>query len=421
MRLPSWSEFKEKLDAFEKEAGEKVGKLKKDYPMLDRAIQAAITVGVPPPFNFVARNIYNSFNGTPKEKSDEVLNYFNYLKNKGEKHYEEVATKLDSVLINVQDLKQFSAKEETVENIKDILISSSNQIDQKLVELQLNISEMNTNVTEIKEDQKVLLKGQESMQSDIDVIKQQLVVLVGREQQTLEQVNIEPKIIEEKAKTPEITHEIVSQIEQIREEKEDLHTQLEKLGEKPDVNVPLTIAEANFDYRVGNFDGASELYDKVLEVDPENEIAKKNKELTVGKLDKILGKQKTFRDKNIDLKKLAQKMEQFFSEKKFKDIQLDEDPKGKWFVVKAKKGGIGSTLGGTRKAIHILIQGKPERFKVEMTTGEWGKNMAITASTAFLTWGISAGIGMAANAKFRGDLWKFIEESVESLQGTKEP
>ena len=106
--------------------------------------------------------------------------------------------------------------------------------------------------------------------------------------------------------------------------------------------------------------------------------------------------------------------------KKFKDAQIDEDPKGKWFIVKARKGGIGSTLAGTRKAIHILIQGKPERFKVEMTTGEWGKNMAIAAGTALLTWGVSAGIGMAANAKFRNDLWKYIEKSVEELLNTKE-
>lgn len=412
-RFPSWGEFTGSVATFKGKCDVSLKKFKNDHPMLDKAILSALPF-LPEPFNAIATQVYGSAQGTSLEKSNEVLSYLTYLESRGQKNYEQLATKLDAVLVDVASLKEISAKEETVEQIREILLSSGKSTENRLEDLKTSLVSIDTTVSEIKE-------GQKAMQSDIDVIKQQLVILVGREQQTLEQVNIQPTIIEKKKKHPEITQEIAKEIEEILEEKEELEDQLEELGEKQEINIPLTISEANFHHHVGHFDNASDLYDKVLEVEPENEIAKKNKELTVGRIDKYFGKQRTFKNKNVKLLSLAKELEQFFHEQKFSDVLIEEDPDGKWFDVQAKKGGIGATLSNTRKAIHVLIQGKPERFQVEMTTGEWGKNIALGAIVGYgLTMGISSGIGMAKNIKFKNKLWKYIEDSVDKLLNTKE-
>ncbi len=250
-----------------------------------------------------------------------------------------------------------------------------------------------------------------------DELKQRLAIMYGLEHKMLDEIEIKPEVIHEKA-TPKISKDTLSRIEEIKDAKEELHEKLEKLGEKPAVDVSLTLKEANLGYFVGNYDEADKLYERVLEVEPENTVARKNKELVASRLDKALGKEKTWKNKNVDIKSLAKQIEKFFQDEGYKDVMIVEDEAGNWYDVQAKKSGIASTLSGTRKAIHVLVEKNPTGFKVSMTLGEWGKNIAIAAGTAFLTWGVSSAIGMAANAKFRKKLWNHIVESVRLLENT---
>ncbi len=246
-------------------------------------------------------------------------------------------------------------------------------------------------------------------------LKEKLAVMFEIEHKVFEEINISPDVIEEKKESPTISKDALNKIQEIKGAKEEIHEKLESLGEKPEVDVSLTLKEANLGYFVGNYDEANKLYDKVLEVEPTNHVAKKNKELTVNKLDLALGKNKVWKNKDIDILALSQRIEKFFKSEGFNKVRIEEDPDGNWYDVQAKKGGIKSTLSGTRKAIHVLIEKNSGELKVSMTLGEWGKNLAIAAGTAFLTWGVTAAAGAIANAKFRKKLWDYIEESVSLL------
>ena len=102
VRFPSWDEFVSKLGSFEQKVNDSVGKFKENHPLLDKAIKQSLPL-LPPPFNAIAGQIYDSFEGSEEDKTNEMLSYFNYLKSRGQKNYEQLATKLDAVLIDVSD------------------------------------------------------------------------------------------------------------------------------------------------------------------------------------------------------------------------------------------------------------------------------------------------------------------------------
>lgn len=152
MQFPSWREFTKNLSELEKKVNEKITEFKDNHPLLDKAIQKIIPM-LPPPFDKIAEQIYSSFEGTVQEKSDAVLNYFKYLQSQGENHYNKIASQLNSILINLDDIKLNKAKESTLQQIQEILISNGNTTIQKL---------------DLLRNQIVLITGKlDKMQSDI--------------------------------------------------------------------------------------------------------------------------------------------------------------------------------------------------------------------------------------------------------------
>ena len=127
-----------------------------------------------------------------------------------------------------------------------------------------------------------------------------------------------------------------------------------------------------------------------------------------------MGKEGNWQDKNVDLKKLSEKVQQFFYDDGFSEVRLDTDPNGSWFEIQARKTGALRTVISSRKAIHVIIKGSSEKFSVSVATGEWGKNFAVSA---LFTGGIGL-IGMGFNLKFTNKLWNFIKESVTSLENS---
>jgi len=122
-------------------------------------------------------------------------------------------------------------------------------------------------------------------------------------------------------------------------------------------------------------------------------------------------------NKNVNLNLLAQRIENFFREDGFTDVMKEEDQNGQWWEIQARKTGIVRTVVGSRKAIHILIRGKPDKFKVVMDVGDWGKNIAAGAVLGMLTAGIAL-IGVGLTAEFQHKLWNRIQLAVDSLAST---
>src|SRR5205823_1375321 len=73
----------------------------------------------------IAGSIYDSFNGSDDEKFQQVKNYLNTLQNQGEEHYNKIASQM-------AEFKEFVANERTLLEIKDIIISKDDNVNQKL-------------------------------------------------------------------------------------------------------------------------------------------------------------------------------------------------------------------------------------------------------------------------------------------------
>ena len=127
-----------------------------------------------------------------------------------------------------------------------------------------------------------------------------------------------------------------------------------------------------------------------------------------------MGKEGDWSDKNVDLKKLTQKIQQFFYDDGFSEVRLAEDPHGTWYEIQARKTGAFRTVVSSRKAIHTIIKGNPNKFNISVGTGEWGKNFAVSA---LFTGGIGL-IGMGFNLKFTNKLWNFTKNAVMELENS---
>lgn len=127
-----------------------------------------------------------------------------------------------------------------------------------------------------------------------------------------------------------------------------------------------------------------------------------------------MGREGDWVGKNVDLKKLAAGVDRFFKDDGFHEIRVDEDPHGSWFQIQAKKIGALRTVVSSRKAIHVIIKGEPNKFIVSVGTGEWGKNFAVAG---LFTGGVGL-IGMGFNLRFTTKLWNHVKELVASLENS---
>jgi hypothetical protein len=148
LKFPSWTEFTSKVSKLEQDISDKIHSFKNNHPLLDEAIKASFSL-LPPPFNSIAENIYDRFEGSEKEKSAEVISYFKQLRDQGEYHYNQVTEQLESILIEVQDIRAITAKEDTVKRIQEILISTGSATNQKLEDLRQDIGTVITKVDQV--------------------------------------------------------------------------------------------------------------------------------------------------------------------------------------------------------------------------------------------------------------------------------
>ena len=126
------------------------------------------------------------------------------------------------------------------------------------------------------------------------------------------------------------------------------------------------------------------------------------------------GKGASWKNKNVDLEKLAQKIEDFFHADGFTEVRQEESDDKNQYVVQAKKAGVLRTLTSTRKVLTVVIDGTPNDFHVKVGTGEWGKGIAVSVALT----GVVGLVGLGFNAAFREKVWSNIKSIVLSLENT---
>ena len=151
---------------------------------------------------------------------------------------------------------------------------------------------------------------------------------------------------------------------------------------------------------------------KKKELDEFEEILEKEQNYRIEKDSK--GKGASWKNKNIDLEKLAQRIEDFFYADGFSEVRRDVSTDKTQYVVQAKKAGVLRTLTSTRKVLTVVIDGTSNDFHVKVGTGEWGKGIAVSVALT----GVVGLVGLGFNAAFREKVWSNIKSIVLSLENT---
>ena len=127
-----------------------------------------------------------------------------------------------------------------------------------------------------------------------------------------------------------------------------------------------------------------------------------------------------FIDKHIELERLANRIETYLQENKF-EVAFSKDDSRKKIFIQARKVGVLRTAAGARRSTDIMIEGSPNRFQVTIGTGEWGKNLLMSAPLFLVPIvGISATIAkLYTGKKFESNLWKFVKDQIGFLSQSK--
>ena len=126
-----------------------------------------------------------------------------------------------------------------------------------------------------------------------------------------------------------------------------------------------------------------------------------------------------FKGADVNLKELANEIQNFLRNDGFAKTKIEDDGYGNYFDVQGIKSGWWRTISSSRKAIHVIIEGAPNRFTVNVGVGEWGKNIGVASLTAISTMGIGLifqGAGIGSNILFERKLNKFIHSAVFHLK-----
>jgi hypothetical protein len=136
--MPSLREFLEKESKFEQQVNDKINDGLKGFsdkhPLISTAFKTSLHL-LPPPFDTIAQNIYNTSDDSDEEKLKQVREFLNKIRTKDEDHFNRIVAKLDKICDNLVQLKDSVATQDTLLEIKDIIISKDNNIMKKLDEI----------------------------------------------------------------------------------------------------------------------------------------------------------------------------------------------------------------------------------------------------------------------------------------------
>lgn len=128
---------------------------------------------------------------------------------------------------------------------------------------------------------------------------------------------------------------------------------------------------------------------------------------------------KTYTNRNRDLEVLLKDVETWFKEDGYQTQMSKTD--GSYLLQAAKTETWRKAVGASR-AFNVLLQGEPNGFSVDLSTGEWAANLAAGGLAAVLTGGftlVASGIAVGWSKKIEADLWTFIDQKVMFGEKTK--
>ncbi|MEO9308812.1 MAG: hypothetical protein ABI337_00785 [Nitrososphaera sp.] len=132
-----------------------------------------------------------------------------------------------------------------------------------------------------------------------------------------------------------------------------------------------------------------------------------------------MAKTHRFYDYNVDIERLATRIETYLTENNFEvAFSKDQTQPTSWCFIQARKLGALRTAAGARRSTDISIRGVPNNFEVAVGTGEWGKNLIMSAPLFVVpVIGIAATLTKIYTAKkFENNLWKYIKEQANFLR-----
>lgn len=130
---------------FDNQLGKRVEGLLDKHQIVTIAFKTSLHV-LPQPFDAIADSIYESVEGHDREKLSEVKEFLHTVKKRGEHHYSELAPKLSKITYEIIDLKNDTARQNTLLYVRDIMMSRD-AIDEKLYKIrraQEELSELKT-------------------------------------------------------------------------------------------------------------------------------------------------------------------------------------------------------------------------------------------------------------------------------------
>jgi len=176
-------------------------------------------------------------------------------------------------------------------------------------------------------------------------------------------MGIKSDILVTQQKIKEIPENKQSMIEALENETDAIKLELEKTNVHPNINSEYLMKMGNYYHLTNQYDKAAQEYEEVLKVDPENKVAKKNKDVTISKFKRIFGSKKRIKNKNVNLISLVNNVELFFKNKKMK-TKVFQNTKETEYEIRVIQDSKLKLFYGIGKALTIIIKGDPNDFEI---------------------------------------------------------
>jgi hypothetical protein len=157
--LLTWTELKAKISEFEKKAddaiSQKVQGIQSEHPLVHRVIKTTINSVLPFPFNEIAKSIYDSSSSAGSSEQEAILEikeYFQVLQNNGEENYNKISSQLNSIDNEIFNLRTVTAKESTLQLLKDTLVSKQNTILKEIKNLKSHLNQTHIEIGDVSRD-----------------------------------------------------------------------------------------------------------------------------------------------------------------------------------------------------------------------------------------------------------------------------
>lgn len=138
----------------------------------------------------------------------------------------------------------------------------------------------------------------------------------------------------------------------------------------------------------------------------------------------MMTKVQIFKDKNIDLGVLYERLKAIVLADKFR-ITRDETTENVHHL-RAEKTEIKKIIIGAVRDIELIIAGEPDAFAIILSVGAWGKNLVFSGTVGYIVAAVAEGPavafgGLAAAGSYiraytyEQDFWSEILKEVEKL------